>query len=62
MVLFISKHFTKRNLNLFVSEGMKHPHKVARSLEDEGCMASVGLYRTLLLHGLWVLTGPGLVL
>ena len=58
MVLFISKHFTKRNLNHFVSEGVKHPHKVAtcRKLKDGGCMSSVGLYRKLLLHGLWVLT------
>ena len=25
MVLFVSKHFTKRNLNLFVCKGVKHP-------------------------------------
>ena len=30
VLIFISKHFPKINLNLFVSEGVKHPHKVAR--------------------------------
>ena len=30
VLIFISKHFPKINLNLFVSEEVKHPHKVAR--------------------------------
>ena len=29
MVLFVSKHFTKRNLNLFVSKEVKDPGLVA---------------------------------